>query len=224
MHLLLWFALLQAPGECCDDQGQQCCSDAGQPCCSDAGRPCCDQQQTPPNIIIVPPLYVAPPPLSARLVPPKKSENRFLFKLALGALYEHFVGENAGGASVDVELGVEDLHWGGGLQLQLDGGRLSGLDFTWFRWGPGFEWMLNQRARFGVGVPFGLLSIYRAGLGDTMRSFSFGGRLDLTVDLAGHVGRNALYLGASVGADLLFDVTNLSNGAFHLSLGLGYRG
>jgi hypothetical protein len=202
--LLLWsaLALMQPAGDCCDEP--KCCDD--------------------PNVIIVPPIYVAPPPLAARLVPPKKREDRFLFKIALGGAYEHLFGESAGGASVDVELGAEDLHWGGGLQLQLIGGRLSSLDFTWFRWGPGFEWMLGQRARFGIGMGFGLLSIYRVGFGDTMRSFSFGGRLDLTVDLAGHVGRNALFLGASVGADGLFDVTNLSNAAFQLSLGLGYRG
>jgi hypothetical protein len=186
------------------------------------------QPEPPPALYL--PLPPIPPPLVAPPPPPsprrKKDDDRFLFKFSLGGAYQHLLGESMGGAALDFMIGAEDSHWGGGAQLGFEFGRtLGGLSFVWFRVGPGFEWRLSERLRFGFGAQFGVLAIARAAAAsdDTMDSFSFGLHLDLSVDLVRGARGNALYASGRLGGDVLTSVTDLSPWSLLVSAGLGYR-
>jgi hypothetical protein len=204
------------PGEdCCDDPAGNCCQP--DPLAPPPGPPVI---YLPPVLVPAPPTFVPPPPPRK-----KKDDDKFVFKLSLGATYQRMLGESVGGGSLELGLGAEDKVWGMQGQIGLQVGAMTGgLSYVWFRFGPGVEFQLGERWRLGFGLSVGVLSIQRAtGPGDDMNSPAMGLHLDTSVDLVRGAHRNALYLAARLGGDVLFDVTDLSNWTINVSASLGYR-
>jgi hypothetical protein len=205
----------------------------GEDCCDDPARACCDPaaQVPPPSegpVIYLPPVLMpAPPTFVPPPAPPphKKSDDKFVFKLSLGAVYQRMLGESVGAGLLELGLGAEDKVWGMEALIGVQAGAMAGgLSYVWFRFGPGVEFQVGERWRIGFGLSIGALSIQRAnGPGDDMTSPTMGLHFDPSVDLFRGAHRNALYLAARLGGDAILDTTDLSNWAVNVSLSLGYR-
>jgi hypothetical protein len=206
--------------DCCDDPAQNCCTPPPPPSVLPP-LPVPPPTPPPPPVVLVPGVIVGPPPL-ALSVPKKKDDSRVMGKLSVGGAYQYMLDESAGGSDLNLMIGAEDSHWGGGAELGVVVGRVSGLTFTWLRIGAAFDWRITHRVHFNLGTALGMLSIERATSGSAMRSPTVGSYLGVTVDFKRDEPKG-WFVFAKAGGDFVMAVTHLSAGALLLTSGLGYR-
>jgi hypothetical protein len=240
MRMTLVILCLAAPSWARQLEASDCC-DAGADCCDGAGADCCrpipppsvvpplplpppePPTEPPAQVVLVPGVIVNPPPLA--LPPPKKDESRAFAKLSVGGAYQLMLGDSAGGAPLDLMIGIDGGTWGGGFKVGVVSGRIYGLTFVWMRIGGGFEFRLGPRTHLGFGLQFGMVGVQRADTGaheNWMGSPTFGAHLELDVAFRANR-KQGWYAFTRAGADAILVVTHLSPGALLLGAGLGYR-